>query len=82
MLQKAKLSMNPFQVLLAGLSETESIPVTLQFLEWVTKIINEPSEVVQTYGEAFQVLQFLETAGVVELTAIHNNPGAYTIRKL
>lgn len=73
--------MNPFQVLLAGLSQTESTPVTLQFLEWVTQTINEPSEVVQTYGEAFQVLKFLENAGVVELTPVHDNPGAYTIKK-
>lgn len=76
------MNTNPFRVLLTGLSSTESVPVTLQFLEWVTKIINEPSEVVQTYGEAFQVLQFLETAGVVELTAVEDNPGAYTIKKL
>ena len=76
------MTTNPFKTLLAGLSSTESVPVTLQFLEWVTKIINEPSEVVQTYGEAFQVLQFLETAGVVELTAVEDNPGAYTIKKL
>ena len=73
--------MNPFRVLLTGLSTTEQVPVTLQFLEWVTTIINEPSEVVQTYGEAFQVLEFLATAGVVELTPVPNNPGAYTIRK-
>lgn len=75
------LSTNPFKTLLLGLSETEQVPVTLQFLEWVTKIINEPSEVVQTYGEAFEVLKFLENAGVVELTPVHDNPGAYTIRK-
>lgn len=72
---------NPFKTLLAGLSTTEPHAVTLQFLEWVSKTVNEPSEVVQTYGEAFQVLQFLETAGVVELTPVPNSPGAYTIRK-
>lgn len=76
------MNTNPFRVLLTGLSTTESVPVTLQFLDWVSKTINEPSEVVQTYGEAFQVLQFLETAGVVELTPVEDNPGAYTIRKL
>lgn len=76
------MSTNPFRVLLTGLSQTESVPVTLQFLEWVTKNINEPSEVVQTYGEAFQVLQFLANAGVVELTPVDANPGAYTIKKL
>ncbi len=76
------MTTNPFRSLLTGLSSTKSVPVTLQLLEWVTKTINEPSEVVQTYGEAFQVLQFLETAGVVELTPVEDNPGAYTIRKL
>ena len=75
------LNTNPFKTLLAGLSITEPHAVTLQFLEWVTAVINEPSEVVQTYGEAFQVLQFLETAGVVELTKI---PGTevYTIKRI
>lgn len=76
------MNTNPFRVLLTGLSTAESVPVTLQFLDWVSKTINEPSEVVQTYGEAFQVLQFLETAGVVELTPVKDSPGAYTIRKL
>lgn len=76
------MSTNPFRVLLTGLSTTESVPVTLQFLDWVSKTINEPNEVVQTYGETFQVLEFLATAGVVELTPVRDNPGAYTIRKL
>ena len=75
------MTTNPFKTLLTGLSSTENVPVTLQFLEWVTNIINEPSEVVQTYGEAFEVLKFLATAGVVELTPVEDNPGAYTIRK-
>ena len=67
-------------MLLAGLG-TNPIPVTLDFLQWVSTTINEPSEVVQTYGEAFQVLEFLANAGVVELTAIEDNPGAYTIKR-
>lgn len=69
-------------MLLAGLSTTEPVPVTLQFLQWVSTTINEPSEVVQTYGEAFQVLEFLANAGVVELTPVHDNPGAYTIKRI
>lgn len=77
-----ELTTNPFAILLAGLSETKSVPVTLQLLKWVTEVVNEPSEVVQTYGEAFQVLQFLETARVVELLEVAEQPGAYTIRKL
>lgn len=77
-----ELTTNPFAILLAGLSTTEAKPVTLQFLDWVSSVVNKPSEVVQTYGEAFQVLQFLETARVVELLEVADNPGAYTIRKL
>lgn len=72
---------NPFRTLLAGLSSTEPHAVTLQFLKWVTYIINEPSEVVQTYGEAFQVLQFLETAGVLEIRKLAGSD-IYTVKKL
>lgn len=79
---KMESNTNPFKTLLTGLSATESVPVTLQFLEWVTATINAPSEVVQTYGEAFQVLEFLANARVVELLPIPNSPGTYTIRKL
>jgi hypothetical protein len=78
---KPESSTNPFAILLAGLSTTEPTPVTLKFLEWVTEVVNEPSVVVQTYGEAFQVLQFLETARVVELLEIPEKD-AFTIRKL
>ena len=78
---KTESSTNPFAILLAGLSTTEPTPVTLGFLEWVTEVVNKPSVVVQTYGEAFQVLQFLETARVVELLEIPEKD-AFTIRKL
>lgn len=76
------MTTNPFKTLLAGLSSTEAVPVTLSYLTEVSRIINEPSQVVQTYGEAFQVLEFLAQAQVVELTPVENNPGAYLIRKL
>lgn len=76
------MTTNPFKTLLAGLSSTEAVPVTLSYLTEVSRIINEPSTVVQTYGEAFQVLEFLAQAQVIELTPVENNPGAYLIRKL
>jgi hypothetical protein len=55
--------------------------VTLEFLSWVSKTINEPGMIVQTYGEAFQVLEFLANARAVELTKM---PGTevYTIKRL
>ena len=75
------LSTNPFQLLLAGISETEAKPVTLTFLDWVSATVNKPSIVIQNYGEAFQVLEFLANARVVELIKL-SNPEQYTIRKI
>lgn len=56
--------------------------VTLQLLKQVSVIINEPSVVVQTYGETFQVLEFLAKANAVELTETSPGSKQYKIRKL
>lgn len=64
------------------LSITEYQPVTLDYLKRVSDIINEPSPVVQTYGEAFQVLEFLATAKAVELVPVDGEQKQYKIRKL
>ena len=72
---------NPFKVLLHKLSDTEYTDVTLGFLKEVSAIINEPSQVVQTYGETFLVLEFLATAGVVELK-LSPDENLYKIRKI
>jgi hypothetical protein len=67
---------------LSELSITEYQPVTLDYLKRVSDIINEPSPVVQTYGEAFQVLEFLATAKAVELVPLDGEQKQYKIRKL
>ena len=72
---------NPFKVLLHGLSDTEYTDVTLGFLKEVAAIINEPSQVVQTYGETFQILEFLATAGAIELK-LSPDESLYKIRKI
>lgn len=54
----------------------------MQYLKQVSDIINEPSPVVQTYGEAFQVLEFLANARAVELVPIDGEQKQYKIRKL
>ena len=73
---------NPFRKLLDELLTAEFQPVTLQLLESVTSVINEPSVVVQTYGEAFQTLEFLAQARAVELVPIEPGSQQYKIRKL
>lgn len=76
-----QLTTNPFAILLAGLSETEAQPVTLEFLSWVSATVNEPSVLVQTYGEAFKVLEFLAAARVVELLKIPDTE-IHTIKRI
>jgi hypothetical protein len=73
---------NPFRKLLDELLTAEFQPVTLQLLESVTSVINEPSVVVQTYGEAFQTLEFLAQARAVELVPLQPGSQQYKIRKL
>jgi hypothetical protein len=51
-------------------------------LDGVTRIVNEPSETIQTYGEAFLTLQFLANAGAVELMPLDSNKTQFKIRKL
>ena len=76
------MTTNPFHKLLAGLSAVEYKVVTLDYLKIVSETVNEPSTIVQTFGEAFQILEFLAEARVVELVKVDGNIGVYKIRKL
>jgi len=51
-------------------------------LKVVSEIVNEPGTIVETFGQAFQILEFLAEAKAVELVPIENSPGVYKIRKL
>ena len=73
---------NPFHHLLANLSLTEYQTVTIAYLREVSKILNKPGTIVQTFGEAFQVLEFLAQAQAVELIEVEGFEGVYKIRKL
>ena len=75
------MTVNPFRELLAGLSDTEYTAVTLDYLKHVSDTVNKPSTVIQTYGEAFQVLEFLATARAIEMK-LDRDPNIYKIRKI
>jgi len=75
------MTVNPFRELLAGLSDTEYTVVTLDYLKHVSDTVNKPSTVIQTYGEAFQVLEFLATARAIEMKLDHGT-NIYKIRKI
>ncbi len=54
--------------------------VTLEFLKTVHDLVNKDEVLVATYGEAFEVLRYLEKAGVVELEPAEEH-GVFKIRK-
>jgi hypothetical protein len=68
--------------LLSELSSSEYQVVTVSYLKHVSSIINKSSTIVQTYGEAFKVLEFLAAAKVLELKPLEDNLGVYKIRKI
>ena len=72
---------NPFKVLLATLDSETWQTVTLEYLNRVAKIVNEPQMIVGTYGEVFKVLEFLAQAGAIELVPDTTQPGVHKLRK-
>jgi len=54
--------------------------VTLDFLQTVHDLVNVNEQLIQTYDEAFEVLRYLEQAGVVELEPAEEH-GVFKIRK-
>ena len=54
--------------------------VTLDFLTQVRDLVNQETTIVTTYGEAFQVLEFLAKAKAVELEPAEK-AGVFKIRK-
>lgn len=71
---------NPFRTLLTTLSDNTWQTVTLDYLNSVAKLVNEPRMVVGTYGDVFKVLEFLAAAGAIELEPT-DNAGVHKIRK-
>lgn len=54
--------------------------VTLDFLKLVHDLVNRDEQLITTYGEAFEVLQYLEKAQVIELEPAEEH-GVFKIRK-
>jgi hypothetical protein len=73
---------NPFTKLLNEIFTDEFQPVTLGLLEQVTNTVNMHGEMIQTYGEAFQTLEFLAQARAVELVPLNGDATQFKIRKL
>lgn len=57
---------NPFRIIIADLSEDTWRKVTLEYLEWVNQLLRQHGIALDTYGEVFAILEYLERAGVIE----------------
>jgi hypothetical protein len=79
---KSDTTPNPFIKLLNTVITEDFQPVTLGLLEQVTHTVNEHGEMIQTYGEAFQTLEFLAQARAVELMPTNGDATQFKIRKL
>jgi len=72
---------NPFKVLVGNLT-TEWRPVSLEYLKEIHDTINAESDIIKTYGDAFDILEYLANAKVVDLEMIDGNESIYKIRKV
>lgn len=66
--------------MLETLDELEWQTVTLDYLNKVSTLVNNADVVIETYGEAFSVLEFLASAGAIDLEP-GETPGVHKIRK-
>jgi hypothetical protein len=72
---------NPFKVLVGNLS-TDWQEVSISYLKEVHDIINSKKSIIKTYGDAFDILQYLHNVNVVELVPVDTHDGIYKIRKV
>ena len=72
---------NPFKVLVGNLS-TEWKIVSLAYLKEVHDTINAESNIIQTYGDAFEILEYLANAKVIDLVPLEGEDNVYKIRKI
>jgi hypothetical protein len=77
---KSTSTENPFRKLLAQLDHEQWQFVTLEFLKTVHDLVNCEQTLIYTYGEAFDVLRYLENSQVIELEPAEE-AGVFKIRK-
>ena len=57
---------NPFKTIVANLSE-EWQPITLNYLKYIHDTINEETKLINTFGQAFTVLEYLNNNNAINL---------------
>ena len=74
-------SNNPFTVLVGNLT-TDWRVVSLDYLKEVHDTINAESAIIKTYGDAFDILEYLANARVIDLELVEGEISIYKIRKV
>lgn len=60
-------TINPFRIIYEDLGEDTWRKVTLQYLDWVNSLMKLHKIPLETYGDVFKVLKFMEDGGAIEL---------------
>lgn len=71
---------NPLETVLQELG-TNPQPVTLSFLDWIVQTLAVYKYYCQTYGDAIEFLEYMETNNLVELVK-NDKTGTYTIKRI
>jgi len=58
---------NPFKIIVDDLSQDTWRKVSLEYLDWIHQLMKPHKIPLETYGDAFKVLEFLAEHGAIEL---------------
>jgi len=64
---------NPFKLIVENLTEDWQ-PVTIDYLKYVHDVVNEQTKLIHTFGQAFEVLEYLSFHNAISLEpdTVHN----------
>lgn len=71
-------TINPLKIIVDDLSPDSWRKVTLEYLDWVNKLMKQCDIHLDTYGEVFKILEYLDEHNAIEL---QNDEDCHLIRK-
>lgn len=60
-------TINPFKIIVEDLPSETWRKVTIEYLDWVHKLLKPHNIEVSTYGDVFKVLEYLAEHGAIDL---------------
>ncbi len=72
---------NPFEIILNNLPDSNTKPLTLQYLDWVNSILGKYDHRCKTYSDIIEVLEFMEEHNLIKLIK-DSETGTYVLEKI